>query len=728
MKNRLKLLTMTIGVLSGSIVIQPAMAQDDNSGPQGRVSKGLEEIIVTAQRRAENIQEVPIAISAFDEEFLSNSGVTNTEELNFVTPGLNFTRQIAAAVIFMRGVGTDRTSAGIDPSVSTYVDGVYSAQAGSNIIALNNVERIEVLKGPQGTLFGRNASGGLIHIITKDPSHESSGQLQLSYGNYNTAGVNFYGTTGLSDNVAADLAISFQNQGEGYGTNLATGNDVNETETLTIRNKWKIDISDATQVTFAAEYTDTESSAGVSQRLAPGNLGIDGLLGLPPTVHVGDFQDINASIDPVAEIDVWGVSAKVEHSFDDIDLVSITAYRDSSVVQTFASDSTPFPGLIDAVLDANNEMFTQEIRLSGGGDNFRWIVGGFYLNEDSFMDDQSQIRGLFINTDLDSNIATTSWALFAQADFDITDKTTFTAGIRYTEDERELTGTTTDVTGGLPPLSYQDDTTFDELTWRLSLQHQFTKDFMGYISYNRGFKSGIYNILVTSPAGSPDPVLDPEIIDAFEIGIKSELFDNRVRLNAAAFLYDFQDLQVTIPQTAGTGQATFNAPSAEIKGAEIEVNAALTDAFSVHAGVSYLDTEVEEYPQGPLLVPTGIGANVQVFADLTGNHLQRAPELTFSIGGEYVVITDSGEVIAGFNYYYNDGFFWDIGNTGLEDDYSVTNVHLTWFSTDEKYSVRLYGNNVFDEEYAAMGNWSTTGNFLSAAPPRTYGLKAGYYF
>jgi iron complex outermembrane recepter protein len=718
----------------------------------------LEEIVVTAQKRAENLQEVPISISAFSEDFLADAGVSTTEELNFVTPGLNFTRQIVAAVPFIRGVGTDRTSAGNDSSVSTYVDGVYYSSASASVLSLNNIKRIEVLKGPQGTLFGRNATGGLIHVITKDPEQERSGKLELSYGNYDRAGVSFYGTTGISDNIATDLAVNFSDQGEGFGTNTVTGNDVNTTDELSLRNKWKIDISDNTTVNIAGDYSDIETSQGLAQRLAPGELGVDGLAtfagltapppagpGLTPaaaapiaaaaaTRFTGDFQDVNSSIDPMAEVEQWGVSVTVEHSFGDIDLVSVTAYRDSQVVQSFASDETPFPNLLDAVLDDNTETFTQEIRISSGTENFRWMTGVFILDEDAFYDTIELTGALLGGIDIVnySLQETFSWSIFAQVDYDITDRTTVTAGLRHTEDERDLSGNVTAFAAGtdlaLIPLDFEDSANFDELSWRLSLQHNFAEDVLGYVSYNRGFKSGVFNTIVGDPIGGHEAAVNPEIIDAYEVGLKTEFLDNRFRLNVAAFLYDFQDLQITVPTLAGQGAANFNAPSAEIKGAELELSAVVTESFSFHLGVSYLDTELEDFLNGPLLVPTGFGANTQILADLSGNNLARAPELTYSLGGEYRVNTSSGLIIASFNYYYNDGFFWDAGNTGLQEDYSVTNVHLTWESQDEKYSVRLYGNNIFDEEYASMGNYTSTGNFLAAAPPATFGVKVAINF
>ena len=713
----------------------------------------IEEVVVTAQRKEQSVQDVPIAITALSEDALRSSGVTSTRDLQMVTPGLTYGRQLSSAVPFIRGIGTQTTSAGQDASVSTYVDDVYYSQSTGAILTLANIERIEVLKGPQGTLFGRNATGGLMHVITKDPSQETSANIELSYGDYDTTGANFYGTTGISDSVAADLSIYYKDQGEGFGDNTVTGNDVNATEELLLRSKWEINLSDTTDIKLAFDYSDTETSQGVSQRMAPGTLGADGLffftvfttpvsaggLGLGPaaaaplaasmaTGFSGDYYDVNATIDPLAEIEQWGASIRVDHSFGELEFTSITAYRESDGLQTFSQDQTVTPNLLGVSLDEYTETFTQEFRLSASTENFDWIAGLYLLDEEAAYDNAA-LSGLFLaplSNIVDTAVQETfSWAVFAQADFSLAERTTLTTGLRYTKDDRDFSGNSSGLIGGAPILSfdYSDSETFSELTWRLALSHEFNESTMGYVSYNRGFKAGLYNTVVLNPATGPAPAIEPEILDAYEVGLKTDFAEGRVRLNAAAFYYQYDDLQVSI-STPG-GNTILNAAEATMWGAEFEMQAALTPQLSLYAGLSLLDTEYDDFPNGPVLTPTGFGGNAPSAGSLAGNEVPRSPDFTYNLGAVYSVETEIGGIDASVHYYYNDGFYWESENRTEEDSYSLVNAQVTWTSLEESWYVRLFVNNLTDEEYSQFGISSQFGDFISASEPRTWGVKVG---
>ncbi|MBR9910018.1 MAG: TonB-dependent receptor [Gammaproteobacteria bacterium] len=717
---------------------------------------GLEEIVVTAQRRAESVQDVPVAISALSANAITEAGITSTEDLQFVTPGLNVGRQLSSAVPFIRGIGTQTTSAGQDSGVSTYVDDVYFSSSTGSILTLTNIERIEVLKGPQGTLFGRNATGGLMHVITKDPSHEFSGNAEVSYGNYDTVGATAYVTGGLSSNVAADLSVYISDQREGYGVNTVTGNDVNETDEYIIRNKWRITAGDNTEIKLSLDYAETDTSTGIAQRQAPGTLGADGLAifggltapasaggaGMSPedavpiaasmaTRFTGDFHNINASVDPIAEVEQWGVSVHLTHSFGDIDLTSVTAYRETDAAQFFAQDQTALPNFVDVLLDQFTETFTQEVRLASSSDKFEWIVGVYLLDEEAGYD-PTLITGAALaplTALVDNNVQDTfSWALFAQMDYHFTESTTLTTGIRYTEDQRDLTGNTSGLAGGVvaASLDFSDSATFDEVTWRLALSHNFDDATMGYVSFNRGFKSGLFNLNVLNPVSGPGPAIEPETLDAYEIGLKTEFFDSRVRLNMAAFSYDYQNLQITLSSTGGA--TIINAAEASMYGGEIELLAAVTNSLTLNVGISLLDTEYDSFPMGPQSTPTGFGGNIVIDGDLTGNDVSRSPKSTFSIGAVHTAETELGLFTSSLNYYYNDGFFWESDNRLEQESYSILNAQVTWNSSDDQYYVRVFGNNLTDEEYATFGISSDLGDFISASPPRTYGVKVGVNF
>ncbi len=712
-------------------------------------------IIVTAQRREQDLQKVPISITASTAETLVESGIDSSLDLQFVTPGLNYGTQLASAVPYIRGVGTQGTAAGNDASVSTYVDDVYYSSSTGSVLSFPNIDRIEVLKGPQGTLFGRNATGGLIHIITKVPSFDFEGQAEISYGNFDTFKGTAYLSGGLSDNIATDLAFSIREQGDGYGINLFDGTDVNESDEIALRNKWLFNAGDDTEIIATFDYNKVETTAGTSLRLAPGALGVDGALtfgflvtpvamgggGLTPaqaapiaaataSTFTGGFQDADSNLRPFSDIEQWGVSLKINHSFGDVDLTSVTAYRENDSLQQLAQAAIPFPGFLDVFLNQFTNTFTQEIRLSGGFENFDWIAGGFLLSEDAGYN-PTRIAGLALSpadTATDDNLQETfSWALFAQGDLRITDTTTLTAGIRYTNDKRDLSGNTSVFGGGVTFAStdFTDSESWSEFTWRLAIAQEIGEDTLLYASYNRGFKSGLFNLNVLNPAG-PGPAVNPEILDAFEVGLKTEFADGAVRLNAAGFYYQYKDLQVNI-STPG-GAQILNAAESTSYGAEFELLVAPTDGLTFNAGLSLLNAKFDSFPGGPVVSPTGFGGNVQTAADLAGNRVVRSPDVTLNLGAVYDFDTDIGNFVLSANYYYNDGFFWENDNLHRQESYSVVNAQITWTDPNDRFYIGVFGNNLFDEEYSNFGLASELGTFIAAAPPMTYGVKAGLKF
>jgi len=718
--------------------------------------KGIEEIVVTAQRRSENLQDVPIAISAFTENFLVETGVGNTMDLAMVTPGLTYGTQIQGAVPFIRGVGNPGTLPGQDATVATYVDDVYYSASNGSIMAFNNIDRVEVLKGPQGTLFGRNATGGLIHVVTKTPSQETSGKMEVSYSKFDTVGMSFYGTTGIADNIAADLAIYYSDQREGWGKNIETGKDVNLAEVAMLRNKWHITLGDNTELTLGADYTESETSIGAGSQLYPGSLGADGLIvfshltappqlggaGMSPeqaapiaaeaaTKHEGSYWDINSSVDPFAKLEAWGASAKVVHQMEDIEFVSITAYRDFKNTYYFSQEHTPFPMLLDAWMPEYTKAWTQELRIAGSRGNVDWIAGMFFLDERSGLDYQ-KVEGLFLNplTHIYINTVqkTVSWSVFAQGTYAMTDKTRLTAGLRYTDDERELRGSTTAHIGDIlaAGVEYNPEESWDEVTWRLSVDHQLNEDAMLYASYNRGFKSGVFNTVVANPVAGADPAVDPETLDAYEVGFKADFFNSRARLNAAVFYYKYENLQATVTRPGGA--MLINAAEAEIQGGELEVSVAATSSLRLHAGISLLDAEYDSFPEGQTFVPTGVGGNTTVPGDLSGNKVIRSPDYTVNIGLVHDAETSVGSFNTSINYFYNDGFFWEPENRITQDSYGLVNGQITWNPPGEPFYLQIYGNNLTNEEYAMFGLSGETGDVISAAAPRTYGLKVGLNF
>lgn len=670
----------------------------------------LDEIVVTAQKRAENMQDVPLAVSAVDAKALSAMGVSGTEDLNVAVPGLNFTNGVGSGLPFIRGVGTSDTSPGNENAISIYVDGVYIPSSTAGIFDFNNIDRIEVLRGPQGTLFGRNASGGIIHVITKDPDLvDSHLDVTVGYGNFSTFTGNLYGSTPLGDSVAVDLAMTYSDQGDGYGEKIQTGDDIFEGSSLGIRSKLLWELSDDTTVTLSGSYNEDDSSFGFGYQVVD-----------TPTPGV-DYWDVEG--DPGA---YWNdsesklTSLKIEHDLGDLVFTSITAYQDNEADYSTDADATPLP-IINARIVTSEKVFTQELQLASRGESpLSWTAGLYYFTSEA--DLHRDLTGLAAggpDSVLQNNGIqdTDSYAAYGQLAYDLTDRLALTAGLRYTKDERSYDSNwiLADGTVLTQPPGYENEDDASEPTWRLALDYQMNEDTMVYASYSRGFKSGVY---VTSELAAPPT--DPEILDAYEIGSKMTVFDGNGRLNLAAYYYDYKDMQVQFVDDFGS-QLLSNAGESEIMGVEAEFDYAPTENLTLRTSISStIKAEYTDFDNAPSPTTGGV-------FDASGFDVVRNPDYTVSVGGDYDIYTESGVINLAANYYYNDGWYPEIDNVLRVDSYSLFNASATWTSLDEKFKVQLWGKNLTDEEYESDLVTLVFPIYIPANP-RTFGVKFSYSY
>ena len=704
----------------------------------------LEEIVVTAKKRAQNLQDVPIAITALSSETLNNAGIKTTEDLTVAVPGLNVSRQLSTVAPILRGVGNYSVSPGFEGAVAVYVDEVYIPSAHASMFSLANIDRVEVLRGPQGTLFGRNATGGLIHVITKTPSTEATGSVSISYASQDTVEARLYAAGGLSDGVSADIGVFFREQGDGFGTNLATGNDALYRDELAARTKIYFDF-DRSELLLSADYAESESDFGVNRRPAEGT---STLFGTPPSA---DFFDVNLSDDHHADNEQWGISAKYTHEFDGFDAVALVSHRelDVSLSTDQAEDPMPF---ISADLTIEGESRTAELRFQSTGDGrLEWVIGGYYVeSEDAVTPVDLSGLGIlgatarapggpfavFSRTGVQD---TTSLALFGEVVWSLDDRSSLTLGARYTEDEKDFDQQTIITAGPGSPLgagtsfpapAYQDSKTFKEPSWRISIDRAMgdERNHLVYASISHGFKSGLYNTFEEGPNAGP---VDPEILDAYEIGFKSEFANKRVRLNGAAFFYDYQDLQLTT-QIAGVSVIR-NAAQAESMGLELEMLAALTDELELNVTTAYVDTEFKSFSAAEITSPNPTRGpcpasppgfpNCSIFGEASGNQLPRAPEFEFSAGVTYQGTTSLGDLLIALNAYYNDGSYQDFANRVKFDSYTIINATAAFiFGEGDQYTVRLFGQNLGDEKYYSYATATAFGDIAAAAPGREFGI------
>jgi iron complex outermembrane recepter protein len=694
----------------------------------GVATAQIEEVVVTAQRREESMQNVPITVSAVTADTLNALGAVDVLDLASTAPGLYVGRQLGSPLIYLRGIGTTSTQGGQESPTALYVDGVYYAELPGLNFSFNNIERIEVLKGPQGTLFGRNATGGLVQIITKDPSQDASMDIGFTAANYETFGGKLYATTGIGDNLAADIAFVGSDQGEGWGRNRTLDVETGLTDDYGVRSTWLWTPSDATFVRASFDWTKTETTVGLSRQAAPGSRSIDGQG--PPD----DIYDDLGNIANNEEIEAFGAAVKIGHSFGAADLVSITAYRDTDTDIAFDQDNTPLP-LVNAPIFYRTEQFSQELQLlSSDSERFDWIVGLYYLDLD--FDYQLVLNGLAFSgppfgavnlggvDDKHSRQPVKSYSGYAQGTWAVGDASHITAGIRYTSDEREFSGTDSFTGIGLVvPSSAPPKVTQEEPTWRLSFDHRFSEEWLVFASYNRGFKSGLYNMVNLA-----QPAVESEIVDAYEIGFKSDLMDDRLRLNGAAFFYDYQDLQIQIINAGIT--VLDNAAEAEVQGVELELQAAPTDNLTIFAGLGYLDTEYSKFPNAQLSTPRPppAGGNVIVTGPADGNELVRAPGFSGSLALDYRIPTSSGTWGINGSYVYTGSFFWEPDNRREQEGYGLLNAQLGWESPSEMVHIYLFGRNLADEEYSQFVSDGGLGDSAAWAAPRTYGVGVDFSF
>lgn len=686
---------------------------------------GPAEIVVTATRREEALQDVPIAVTALTADNLANARISGTADLMQQVPNLNITAAIGTPKIFIRGIGAVAQNPGQEPSVATYVDGVYQSSPFTASMEFASVQRIEVIKGPQGTLFGRNATGGLVNVVTRDPSNQPEGSLTLSYGNFDTIKGIGYITTGLAENVAIDLSALYQKQGDGFGRNNVTGRDKRGQEDLALRSKLLIQPSDRTRIRITGDYSTYKGSAGNDLALLPGSIGVGGF------AKTSGFYDIDADTDPKNFTRNWQVAGHVTQEFDPFDVVSITSYSKSRNRQREDVDATPIP-VLRADISVRTRTFTQELQILSKKDSaLTWIVGAFYYDSHSEGSPTGVgIYGLAFPAPLGGQqgrafIDTKSISVYGEATYEFLPRTNLTIGGRYTRDKKNLRGRIefVDTAGNVVSTTgqVQDSKIFSEPTYRVILDHKFTDDIMAYASYSRGFKSGGYD--TSFPTGVP---FRPEIVDAYEVGLKTQLLDKRMTFNIAAFKYDYKDLQLPILVNVGgiNQQVTVNAADSTVKGIDIDAQLRIIDHLTMQLGFGYLDAKYENFPNAPCTRRSAAGVTEEFLCDVGGNRSVFSPKFQLNIGGTYEVPTSFGELSISANYFRTAKFFFDVTDRLVQPAYGLLNGQVAWTSTDERFRVALFAENLLNKKYTT-GQYAQAGlgDSYSAGRPRLYGVE-----
>ncbi|HWS63679.1 MAG TPA: TonB-dependent receptor [Steroidobacteraceae bacterium] len=700
----------------------------------------MPEIIVTAQKRSENVNSVPISISVLTNQDLVTSGVTGTEQLQLATPGLVFGDTNGFAQPYIRGIGTDLISPGQESPVGFYLDGVYLPFTSSLVQEFGDIARVEVLKGPQGTLYGRNTTGGAVNIITRDPGQAFTADANVMAGNLGYAKGTAYVAGGIADGLAGSIAGVYTIH-NGFFDVLNTGQRLDTLNQYGVRTKLKDVVSDDWNIVFSGDYTHkNDSSDSVFTALIGSDLGLPRSVG-PSFVPRDTYTDLVPHPHRIATD--YGANLTVHGHLPFADLTSITGFRDDYLLSSADGDSTSLP-LLAYQSALSSQSLTQEFQLASADSSpLQWLAGAFLLKGSGAFGPVDVWAGMPATGVPNAGLLLgrtriTSYALFGQASYAMTDSFKVIAGLRSSYERRSLTTQTnfatdfldpaTRAAAGLPPLDGSKRSTSTDP--KVTLQYEHSGQLV-YATYSTGFKSGSYNLISVT---GPGP-LEPEKIKAYEVGGKHDLPVLSAHLDWALFYYKYRNIQVNI-QDPGVGGvvAAQNAASTKDKGADLDLTVPIVNTLSATVGLEYLDARYDTFPNasvpnivdGELGTVTPIGATKSVNA--SGNRAMRAPLLTSTFKVKWLVPTAVGDVTSTATWYHNSGFFFDAGDEISQKAYNIVNLNVQYAPPGGRWTVSAWANNLTNETVIAGINASPYVLTAGYNDPRLFGLGASIHF
>jgi len=710
-------------ILSGvvAIILSHSWRADAQAAVEPTPVPGLEEIVVTAQRRAENTQYVPLTVSALSANALSSVNATTLQDVALLVSGFQGPGSSDRTEPHLRGIGTQYGSPGNESAVAFYIDDIYITDLNNALLQLNDIDQVEVLKGPQGTLFGRNTTGGLISITTRTPGSKLEAQAQAGYANFDTASGSLYLAGPLTDRIGANLSVVDSHQGDGYGTNLADGHAAYKSDRdLAARSKWLFNFSDATKLTLFGDYAEHLGNDGQAQRQIAGTTSLIGTPGL------ATGWNINSDVNGYTNAQTRGLSARLDHDFSFGTLSSISGYRKN--VQDYSKldgDLTPLP-LVIVSQTLTTSSYSEELKLASQASGpFVWTTGlYYYYAKDDSVVDSSGLALPVLDAVADGHQTTKSAAVYLQGTYALTQSTHLTLGGRYTHETRDLLqGSSVTVPGPIviPSPNSSDSQKNNPVTWHTVLDNHLTEDVMVYASISRGFKSGGFNLLTPG-----SPAFAPETLATYEIGLKSLLFDHRVRLNLASFYNDYSNIQVSKYGVASV--ELVNGATAKTYGVDADFEFLLTEHFAISGGLEALHATFTRFEDATISTALPTGGYAQVQGSVDGNHLPLAPDFSGTVLATYSLPTQLGEFRLAASYAYNSEAFFEPDNRLSQGAYGLVGASLFWIDPSEHFSVRAWGKNLTNEEVGAAEGTNPLNTVIALNAPRTYGITVGYKY
>ncbi|WP_106640095.1 TonB-dependent receptor [Allosphingosinicella vermicomposti] len=696
------------------------VAQDDSG-------TAVEDIVVTAQRRDERLQDVPIAVTALSETALQNLQASDVGDLEGSVPNLTIHEGDASnAVVYVRGVGQVDSLAFADPGVGIYIDDVYLGRAQGAFLSVYDVDRIEVLRGPQGTLYGRNTIGGAVKFVSSPLSNELNYRAEATYGSYDE--LELKGSVGgalVDDVLLAKAAISYSRR-DGYSDNAFDGSDDGDKNQLA--GRLALEFRPSSDVRFRLNVDASRDRPDHSRTPARAT----SVFGLYPATLDDPFE-VDANFNGLSDLDTFGVSLTGEWDVSDaLTLKSISAYREMDYATELDLDATPL-AIFGTYVDEQQHQYSQEFQLNYSGDRFNAVAGIYYFDEKDVT-----ISGIFgpviefISASLNDQ-HNRSVAVYGQGSYELTDKLSLTGGLRYTYEKKDFFRTQEFFAATAPyPVPYgtgaevtriDTDNNWDALTPKIGIDYKASDDVLAYASVSRGFKSGGFDGRANNEDGAVP--YNPETLWAYEVGVKSTLLDRKLIANLALFWNDYKDLQLssfTADENGGFTALFTNAGAATIRGAELELQARPVPALNLNMTLGYLDAHYDEY-----IGPGGVDISDE-------RELVNAPKWSARFGATYVFdLGNNGDLTAGADVSYRSKTYPVVSSSEVlaQDKYALVDAFVRWSDKDDHYYVQAGVKNLTDKRYREQGfDLSDSLGYQLAyyGAPRTFRVTLGTRF
>ncbi|MBD8526513.1 TonB-dependent receptor [Pseudoxanthomonas sp. CAU 1598] len=711
-----------------ALLVPVAQAQSEGGEGAKKDNTSLAEITVTARKREETIQDVPVAVTAYTAEALDVLDIADIGDLNAFVPNLTIyaARGSSSTVTaYIRGIGQSDPLWGVDPGVGIYLDDVYIARPQGALLDVFDVERIEVLRGPQGTLYGKNTIGGAIKYISAPLEEDFYGRGSVTVGSYNQLDVKASVNAPVADGWVSRIAVASLSR-DGYGENVNTDQQVSDKEILAARATLGYVGNEDFYARITADWMDDQSGVRGAMMLGPNRFA-------PGIEPLDDRYDVRNGMANVNSTSMSGGAMTLGWNLGEAwTLKSVTAYRESDTETHIDFDTLPAT-IADVIAFYGDHQMSQEFQLNyDNAGAFRGVAGLYYFDGKAGGQVLNNFFGIIFG-DTQGTVDTESYALYGEGTYDLNEQWSITAGARFTNEKKSAdvfnigyTDATFTVPSGVISADFTDSKTFDDFSPKLSIDYQVNDDVLLYALASRGFKSGGFNIRAQATAVPRSRLpFDDEQVTSYEIGAKSAFFDSRLFFNLAYFHNDYKDIQLSIfTEIPGSNPPQFfgdftNAGEGTIDGVELEYQAELSESFRLQGNFAWLDTEYDEFITA--------GANV---ADT--QRFTNAPEFSGSISGIYTHdMGDMGSLIARASYYYQDEVYptTDLSEAIKQEGYGLVSAGLIWQSNGA-WRVALEGSNLSDKEYRTTGyNIGALGILTGFyGPPRTVSLTVSYDF